>query len=119
MHVPTTAFDFDVAHATFDQSTRQQAALAEAIFAIFFAQLRGLAVEIEALQIFAFHQAQGAFIKVVVGNHAGVVDGFGEFSIDVAQHREAFLHHAGICLTDGMFQTFVWIHDRQWAHGGG
>jgi hypothetical protein len=54
--VPTAEAHLDEAHAVLDETTGQQAALAEGFFAIGFAQIFRLLGEIEGHKVLALHE---------------------------------------------------------------
>ena len=94
MHVPTAEADFDKADAVFDETTGEEAALAEVGVAVFGLEFGGFGVEVEGGEVGAFHDFDGVFVDVGVGTDGALVVGFFEVGVEFGGEVEAVVEVA-------------------------
>src|SRR5258708_20727908 len=82
MQVPAAQVHFDASDTRFDESPGQQAAVAEAVLAVFIAEAGFLTLQVEHFSFFGSDQLEGLVIDVAVSAGRLTMLGFGEAVLD-------------------------------------
>src|SRR6266478_3797708 len=78
MQVPAAQVDFDARDTRFDEPPGQQAAVAEAVLAVFIAEACFLTLQVEHFAFFGSDQFEGLVVDVAVSAGCLAMLGFGE-----------------------------------------